>query len=125
MSAPPVTPADARLAKASEATLVPTVDFIFGSGLRRGDPAGIVPNGGKLPHYFTMNAGIAQNFTGPGALHGFTIRVDVVNLFDKGYLIRDGSGVGVGARQYGQRRGIWTTLEDRGSAWKYFGGIGV
>ena len=94
-------------------TLVPTVDFIYGSGLRRGDPAGIVPNGGKLPHYFTMNAGIAQNFTGPGALHGFTIRVDVVNLFDKGYLIRDGSGVGVGAPQYGQRRGIFAGISKK------------
>ena len=94
-------------------TLVPTVDFIYGSGLRRGDPAGIVPNGGKLPHYFTMNAGIAQNFTGAGALHGFTIRVDVVNLFDKGYLIRDGSGVGVGAPQYGQRRGIFAGISKK------------
>ena len=91
-------------------TLVPTIDFLYGSGLRRDDPAGVVPNGGKLPRYFTMNAGIAQNFTRPGALHGVTIRVDVVNLFDKGYLIRDGSGVGVGAPQYGQRRGIFAGI---------------
>lgn len=91
-------------------TLVPTVDFLYGSGLRNGDPAGLVPNGGKLPAYFTMNAGIAQNFTEPGFLQGFTLRINVVNLFDKSYLIRDGSGVGVGAPQYGQRRGVFAGI---------------
>ena len=91
-------------------TLVPTAEFLYGSGLRSNDPAGIVPNGGKLPAYFTMNAGLAQNFTRPGALKGVTIRVDVVNLFDKSYLIRDGSGVGVGAPQYGTRRGIFAGI---------------
>ena len=30
-------------------TLVPTIDFVYGSGLRTGDPDGIVPNGGELP----------------------------------------------------------------------------
>ena len=90
--------------------LVPTADFLYGSGLRSDDSAGIVPNGGKLPAYFTMNAGLAQNFTRPGALKDVTIRVDVVNLFDKSYLIRDGSGVGVGAPQYGTRRGIFAGI---------------
>jgi outer membrane receptor protein involved in Fe transport len=93
-------------------TLVPTVDFIYGSGLRKDDPNPItaIPNGGKLPGYFTMNLGIAQNFTRPGALKGVTLRVDVANLFDKTYLIRDGSGVGVGAPQYGARRGIFAGI---------------
>ena len=94
-------------------TLVPTADFLYGSGLRKGDPAGVVPNGGKLPQYFTLNAGIAQNFTKPGPLHGLTVRVDIVNLFDKTYLIRDGSGVGVGAPQYGQRRGIFAGVSKK------------
>ena len=90
-------------------TLVPTVNFLYGSGLRKADPNPLtaIPNGGKLPAYFTMNVGIAQNFTGPGPLKGVTLRVDVANLFDKTYLIRDGSGVGVGAPQYGARRGIF------------------
>jgi outer membrane receptor protein involved in Fe transport len=39
--------------------------------------------------------------------------MDVVNLFDKTYLIRDGSGVGVGAKQYGQRRGIFAGLSTK------------
>jgi len=88
-------------------TLVPTADFIYASGLRTDDPAGIVPNGGTLPSYFVMNAGLAQNFEGPGALKGLTIRADVLNLFDKKYEIRDGSGVGVGAPQWGERRGFF------------------
>jgi len=87
--------------------LVPSAEFLYGSGLRAGDPEGIVPNGGKLPAYLTVNAGLAQTFTRPGPLKDVTLRVDVINLFDKSYLIRDGSGVGVGAPQYGKRRGIF------------------
>jgi len=87
--------------------LVPTADFLYGDGLRAEDPDGIVPNGGKLPSYFTANFGIAQNFDGPGALKGLSIRIDVNNAFDRSYLIRDGSGVGVGAPQYGARRGFF------------------
>ena len=91
-------------------TLVPTVDFVYGDGLRADDPAGIVPNGGKLPSYFTANFGIAQNLDGPGVLKGLSIRFDVVNVFDKVYLLRDGSGVGVGAPQYGARRGFFAGI---------------
>lgn len=91
-------------------TLVPSFDMVYGSGLRASDPAGIVPNGGELRSNFTVNAGLAQNFTGPGALKGVALRLDVRNLFDRSYLIRDGSGVGVGARQYGQRRGIFAGI---------------
>ena len=96
-------------------TLVPTVNFLYGSGLRKADPNPLtaIPNGGKLPAYFTMNVGIAQNFTGPGPLKGMTLRVDVANLFDKSYLIRDGSGVGVGAPQYGARRGIFAGISKK------------
>ncbi len=96
-------------------TLVPTASFIYGSGLRKDDPNPLtaIPNGGKLPAYFTMNVGIAQNFTGPGPLKGMTLRADVANLFDKSYLIRDGSGVGVGAPQYGARRGIFAGLSKK------------
>ena len=91
-------------------TLVPTVDFLYGDGLRANDPAGVVPNGGKLPSYFTANLGIAQNFDGPGFLKGVSIRFDVTNVTDKVYLIRDGSGVGVGAPQYGARRGFFAGI---------------
>ena len=87
--------------------LVPTADFVYGSGLRTDDPNGVVPNGGKLPGYFVLNAGLAQNFSGPGALAGVTIRADVLNLFDAKYQLRSGEGVGVGAPQWGERRGFF------------------
>ena len=43
-----------------------------------------------------------------------TLQFAVVNLFDKVYLIRSGSGIGVFAPQYGQRRGIFGGL-----AWEF------
>ncbi len=91
-------------------TLVPTFDFLYGDGLRADDPAGIEPNGGKLPSYLTADFGIAQNIDGPGVLKGLSIRFDATNIFDKVYLLRDGSGVGVGAPQYGARRGFFAGL---------------
>ena len=94
-------------------TLVPTMDFIYASGLRTDDPNGIVPNGGELPGYWVFNAGIAQNLDGPGVLKGVTIRADVLNLFDKSYQIRSGSGVGVGAPQWGQRRGFFVGISKK------------
>ncbi|HEY4071353.1 MAG TPA: TonB-dependent receptor [Sphingomicrobium sp.] len=94
-------------------SLVPTMDFIYASGLRTDDPNGIVPNGGELPSYWVFNAGIAQNFDGPGVLKGLTIRADVLNLLDKKYQIRSGEGVGVGAPQWGQRRGFFVGVSKR------------
>ena len=35
-----------------------------------------------------------------------TLRLDIVNLFDHKYELRDGSGIGVGAPQFGPRRTI-------------------
>jgi outer membrane receptor protein involved in Fe transport len=94
-------------------TLVPTMDFVYGSGLRTDDPNGIVPNGGELPSYWVFNAGIAQNFDGPGALKGVTVRADVLNLFDRKYQLRSGEGVGVGAPQWGQRRGFFVGISKK------------
>ena len=91
-------------------TLVPTADFLYGDGLRADDPINNVPNGGKLPSYITADVGIAQNLEGPGVLKGLSIRLDVTNLFDRSYLIRDGSGVGVGAPQFGARRGVFAGI---------------
>lgn len=86
--------------------LQPSFDFIYGDGLRAGDPAGIVPNGGKQKPYLQANFGIAQVF-GRDKEKGLTLRIDVTNLFDKVYLIRDGSGVGAGQAEYGPRRTIF------------------
>ena len=86
----------------------PSLDFIYGSGLRAGDPAGIVPNGGTQQPYVQVNLGIAQVIGSEE--HGLTIRFDVVNLLDKSYLLHDGSGVGAGQPEYGPRRGFFFGL---------------
>jgi outer membrane receptor for ferrienterochelin and colicins len=78
-------------------------DLIYGSGLRKD---GDVPNGGKLSPYTQVNLSVSHGFDA-GVMDGVTVRADLINAFDEKYLIRDGSGVGVGAPQYGPRRGVF------------------
>ncbi|RAK58684.1 TonB-dependent receptor [Phenylobacterium hankyongense] len=81
-----------------------STDVIYGSGLRR--TTGAVPNGDTMPAYTQVNFGVSQEVQGlPGG--PLTVRADVINAFDEKYGIRDGSGVGVGAPQYGARRGVF------------------
>jgi outer membrane receptor protein involved in Fe transport len=77
-------------------------DAIFGTGLRR-TGADDIPNGDHLPAYTVVNATLIHswNKTSLGDLQG---RVGVLNVFDKSYELRDGTGVGVGAPQWGVRR---------------------
>ncbi len=84
------------------------LDGIYGSGLRATGADG-VPNGVSLPTYTTFNLSVLQKlaFLPIGGLEG---RFDVVNLLDKSYEIRDGTGVGVGAPQWGARRGFFAGL---------------
>ena len=79
------------------------VDMIYGSGLRTD---GATPNGGVLPSYVQVNLSASHKFERPG----LELRFDVVNLADKKYQIRDGSGIGVGAPQYGPRRGFFVGI---------------
>jgi outer membrane receptor protein involved in Fe transport len=86
-----------------------SADLLFGSGLRADlalPDGSSIPNGDHLASYtqFNIGASYAFHFTGSGAL---TLRFDVINLFDKEYEIRDGTGVGVGAPQFGPRRGLF------------------
>jgi len=39
-----------------------------------------------------------------GIYKGLELRFDIINLFDAVYQIRNGTGVGVGAPQFGPRR---------------------
>ena len=77
--------------------------MIYGSGLRRDDDVNGVPNGAKLPPYAQFNLTASQHLAGPN----LDIRFDVINALDHRYEIRDGTGVGVGAPQYGPRRGFF------------------
>ena len=79
-------------------------DLICGSGLRSG-----FANTQELPPYATVNLGISHTFDLP-KIGKLTARFDIVNLLDKVYEIRNGSGIGVFAPQYGQRRGFYGGL---------------
>ena len=86
-----------------------SADLIFGSGLRADltlADGSTIPNGRAVPDYTQVNASISHKFVLPytGALD---VRFDIINLFDEDYEIRDGTGVGVGAPQYGPRRGFF------------------
>jgi len=99
-----------------------SIDALLGSGLRDDLPAsqGVllangqttynIPNGAHLPYYRQVNFGVSHTFTGWGPGSGKnapTVRLDVINLFDAGYQIRNGTGIGVGAPQWGPRRAVY------------------
>jgi outer membrane receptor for ferrienterochelin and colicins len=89
-----------------------SADFLLGSGLRADEelPDGTsIPNGAHLPYYTQVNLGVSHIFHITDA-STLTARLDVINAFDRRYEIRDGTGVGVGAPQFGPRRGIFFGL---------------
>ncbi len=79
-----------------------SADMIYGSGMRDGDA-----NISTVAPYAQFNIGIAREFLLPDDSKPVTVRFDVVNLLDSVYLIRNGSGIGVFAPQYGPRRGYF------------------
>lgn len=81
-----------------------SADAIFGTGLRRD-----FANTGHLPAYTTVNVSAAHTFneTPVGKLTG---RFTVLNLLDRTYELRDGTGIGVGAPQFGPRRGFYAGI---------------
>jgi outer membrane receptor protein involved in Fe transport len=89
-----------------------SADMIFGSGLRA-DGADGVPNGGHVPSYTQVNLGVSHDFNIVSPTKPTTLRFDVVNLFDTIYEIRDGSGIGVFAPQYGPRRGFYFGISQK------------
>jgi hypothetical protein len=82
-------------------------NYLFGSGLRKD---GDVPNGASLPAYFQLNLSLAHDFSLDrfGDLH---TQLAVINALDRSYELRDGSGIGVGAPQFGPRRGVYLSLQ--------------
>jgi len=81
-----------------------SADMISGSGLRSGDF-----NTSHVAPYAQFNVGASREFMVP-ELGKVSARFAVVNVFDTIYMIRDGSGIGVFAPQYGPRRGYYVTL---------------
>jgi outer membrane receptor protein involved in Fe transport len=86
-----------------------SADMLLGSGLRSDlvlPDGSSIPNGDHLPYYTQVNLGMEHDFERQG-IKGMTARLDVINLTDKIYEIRNGTGVGVGAPQFGPRRGLF------------------
>ena len=79
-------------------------DVLYGSGLRRG-----FANTEHLPSYVQVNASVSRSFR-LDSLGKFDVRVSALNLFDRSYELRDGSGIGVGAPQFGPRRTLYVAL---------------
>jgi outer membrane receptor protein involved in Fe transport len=86
-------------------------DLIYGSGLRNG-----FANTGTVPPYAQVNLGATHDFVLPAStgLGPLTLRFDVINLFDKFYEIRDGSGIGCSRRNTG-RSGDFSRASPRSS----------
>ncbi len=89
--------------KLGEATTV-GADVLYGSGLRRG-----FANTEHLPAYTQVNVSASRSFQ-PSGFGKFDVRLSVINLFDRSYELRDGSGIGVGAPQFAPRRSIYLAL---------------
>lgn len=92
-----------------------SADAIFGTGLRDDltlPDGSVIPNGDHTPSYTQINLGLTHGFeiAGSGPL---TARFAVINVADKVYQIRSGTGIGVFAPQYGQRRGFFGGLSWR------------
>ena len=87
-------------------------DALYGSGLRTDATAAdgsTIPNGGSVPAYYSVSLGVEEGFKFHGKEH-MRARLDVLNITDAIYELRNGSGVGVNAAQFGARLGFFGTL---------------
>ncbi len=105
---------DAQTVTASAGTsyswnnMLASIDGIYGSGLRDG-----FANEEHLPGYTQWNAAVARYFDPWHDQKPLTLRLSVINLFDRSYLLRAATGVGEFAPQYGPRRGVFLELAQR------------
>ncbi|HEV3423441.1 MAG TPA: TonB-dependent receptor [Paraburkholderia sp.] len=81
-----------------------TADAIVGSGLRSG-----FANTDSLPWYGQLNLAVIQHFDEP-IVGKFEARLVLINAVNSVYELRDGSGIGVQAPQYGPQRAIYAGI---------------
>ena len=82
------------------------LDLLYGYGLRSG-----FANTDKEPSYVTVNPSIEHVFHPHlRGIKAIKARVDCINLFDNNYQLRNGSGLGITAAQYGERRTVLGTV---------------
>jgi TonB dependent receptor len=86
-----------------------SLNMIYGSGLRQG-----FANTDHVPAYTTFNFGLQRELWEHGLFDKpITGRFDVVNIFDRVYELRSGSGIGVFAPQFGPRRGYFAGISQK------------
>jgi outer membrane receptor protein involved in Fe transport len=86
-----------------------SMNMVYGSGLRQG-----FANIDHVPAYVTFNFGLQRQVWEHGLFDKpITARFDVVNVFDRIYELRSGSGIGVFAPQFGPRRGYFAGLSQK------------
>jgi outer membrane receptor protein involved in Fe transport len=81
------------------------VDALYGSGLRNG-----FANTEHLPSYTQVNLDAARTFDFGAGFGKLDARLSMLNVLDRSYELRDGSGIGVGAPQYGPRRSVYVAF---------------
>ena len=82
------------------------MDFVEASGLRK---TVVHPNDTTVRPYQYANVGVSRKFDWP-AFGPLEARLDVLNLWDERYQIRNGRGLGVFAPQWGVRRGVFAGI---------------
>ena len=91
-----------------------SADLTYGSGLRAGDLSdGVVPNSLHTTPYAVVNTGLSHDFKWSPDFKPLTVRFDIVNLFDQVYELRNGTGIGVFAPQFGARRGYYVGVSQK------------
>jgi outer membrane receptor protein involved in Fe transport len=83
-----------------------TVDMLAGSGLRTVPANNLQYNGETVPSHQQVNLGVSHVFArAPGGR--LTVRLALINLLDRIYLLRSMTGVGEFTDQYGPRRTLY------------------
>ncbi|HLN07479.1 MAG TPA: TonB-dependent receptor [Xanthobacteraceae bacterium] len=85
-----------------------TADMIYGSGLRSG-----FANFDHTTPYASVNVGVSREFQLAPGDKPLKVRFSIVNAFDQVYELRDGTGIGVFAPQFGPRRGFYVGLSQK------------
>jgi outer membrane receptor protein involved in Fe transport len=81
------------------------VQGTYGDGLRRDAPG--IPNGGKLRPTVQVDLSATRDIHLGETLGDIGVRLAVLNILDRDNEIRDGTGIGVGAPQFGPRTSLY------------------
>jgi outer membrane receptor protein involved in Fe transport len=86
-------------------SMLASIDGFYGSGLRAG-----FANEQHSPGYTQWNAAVSHDFDPWRNQKPLRLRLSALNLFDHSYVLREASGIGEFAPQYGPRRGLFAEL---------------